>query len=356
MSYVSSRSASLVLLALLLASPAAAGGLQPQLPTVRLLATGGTIANRPGGRLTADQLIAAVPMLSRYVRAESEQFANVSSSALTVAHWLNLSKRINQLFATRPELAGIVVTSGTDTLEETAYFLHLTVRSDRPVVVAGSMRPPQTVGYDGSANLLQAFRVAAAPESRGRGVLVVLNNEINSAREVTKSDARAPSAFSARRYGLIGIVDTDRVVYRRRVEGRHTHESEFGLEQVERLPRVDVLLSYQDAPRELVDAAVASGADGLVIAGSGAGAISREQRDAVQDAMKRGVPVVITTRTGGGRVAPFPAPTSTGDLASVPSLRIAGDDLAPIKARILLMLALTVTSSAEEIQRMFSEY
>ncbi len=356
MSYLPSRPAALALLVLLLASPATAGGLQPSPPTVRLIATGGTISNRPGGRLTAEQLVAAIPMLSQYASAETEQFANVSSSALTVAQWLSLSKRINDLFATRSDLGGIVVTSGTDTLEETAYFLHLTVRSDRPVVVTGSMRPPQAVGYDGAANLLQAFRVAAEPTSRGRGVLVVLNNEINSAREVTKSDARAPSAFRSSGYGLIGIVNSDRVVYRRRIERRHTSESEFDLQRVDMLPQVDVLLSYQDAPGALIDAAVEGGAEGLVIAGTGAGAISRGQRDAVQEVMERGVPVVITTRTGGGRVAPFRSPAGGSNHEAALPLRIAGEDLAPVKARILLMLALTVTSNAEEIQRMFSEY
>ena len=356
MLYPSSRPVSLVLLVLLLAPTTIADGAQPAPPTVRLIATGGTISNRPGGRLTAEQLVASVPMLSGYVHAESEQFANVSSSLLTVNHWLGLSKRVNDLFATRADLAGIVVTSGTDTLEETAYFLHLTVRSDRPVVVVGAMRPPNAVGYDGTANLLQAFRVAADPASRGRGVLVVLNDEITSAREVTKTDARTPSAFGARGYGLLGIVDPDRVVFRRQVEWRHTFESEFDVDQIEVLPRVDVMLSYQDAPGDLIATAVAAGADGLVIAGTGAGAISQAQRGAVRKAMDRGVPVVITTRTGGGRVAPFASGDNPDSHQSALPLRIAGEDLAPVKARILLMLALTVTSNPEEIQRIFSEY
>ena len=356
MPYLTRRCISLALFVLLLASPTTTNGAQPPPPTVRLISTGGTISNRPGSRLTAEQLVAAVPMLSRYVSAETEQFANVSSSSLTLAQWLGLVRRINHLFATRPDLAGIVVTSGTDTLEEIAYFLHLTVRSDRPVVIAGSMRPPQAVGYDGSANLLQAFRVAAEPSSRGRGVLVVLNNEINSARDVTKAHARTLGAFSARGYGLLGIIGADRVVYRRRIERRHTLDSEFDLDQIETLPRVDVLLSYQDAAGDLVNAAVAAGADGLVIAGTGAGSISHAQRDAVQDALQHGIPVVITTRTGEGRVAPFPSLENASNHALTVPLRIAGEDLAPVKARILLMLALTVTSSTEEIQRMFSDY
>src|SRR4029077_18778983 len=156
------------------------------LPKVRLVATGGTISNRNGGRLTAGELITSMPGLERYTRPEAEQFANTSSSALTIKQWLDLAKRINTLFKEDADLSGVVVTSGTDTLEETAYFLDLTVHTDKPVVVVGSVRNPSTLGYEGAANLLEGFRVAAEPASRGKGVLVVLNDEINSAREVTK--------------------------------------------------------------------------------------------------------------------------------------------------------------------------
>ena len=182
---------------------------------MRLIATGGTISNRTGGRLTADELLESMPRLDRYVRPEAEQFANIASSALTLTQWLDLARRINALFSQDAELAGIVVTSGTDTLEETAYFLNLTVRSDKPVVVVGSMRNPSTLGYEGAANLLEGFRVAADPASRGKGVLVVLNDEINAAREVTKTDALRLQTFQTRGYGVLGVVDSDRVVYYR---------------------------------------------------------------------------------------------------------------------------------------------
>jgi L-asparaginase len=155
------------------------------LPRVRLVATGGTISNRTGARLTADELVASMPGLDRYAKAEAEQFANTSSGALTLKQWLDLARRINTLFRDDPDLAGVVVTSGTDTLEETAYFLDLTVKTEKPVVVVGSMRNPSTVGYEGAANLLEGFRVAASPDARGKGVLVVLNDEINAARDVT---------------------------------------------------------------------------------------------------------------------------------------------------------------------------
>ena len=345
-------------LVLVMLGPSAARAAQPdELPLVRLIATGGTISNRPGDRLTADELIALIPTLDQHVRAETEQFANVASSALTLEQWLALARRVNELFDQRPDLAGIVVTSGTDTLEETAYFLHLTVRSDRPVVVVGSMRPPTALGYEGAANLLQGFQVAADPASVGRGALVVLNNEINSAREVVKTNAQRLHTFDTRGYGVLGVVDNDRIRYYRRLDRRHTHRSEFDVREFESLARVDVLLAYQEAPGDLLTAAVDAGAEGLVIAGAGAGAMSRAQRDAMREVIDRGVIVVVTTRTGGGRISPRrPRPDQDPDDPRFSPNRVSGEDLAPVKARILLMLALATTRDAAEIQRMFSEY
>ena len=196
-----------------------------ELPRVRLITTGGTISNRPGDRLSPAELIASVPHLDELVEAETEEFANASSSSLTLEQWVHLSRRLNAVFAEDADLAGVVLTSGTDTLEELAYFLHLTVRHERPVVVVGSMRRPKTLGYDGAANLRQAFRVAADPGSLGRGVLVVLNDEINSAREVTKTDALHLQTFETRRYGALGVTARDRVVYYRRV-GAASHSGQ----------------------------------------------------------------------------------------------------------------------------------
>lgn len=315
------------------------------LPRVRLLATGGTISNRAGGRLTAEELVNAIPALANHVTPEFEQFSNVASSELTLEQWLNLSRRINELYRTDPQLAGIVVTSGTDTLEELAYFLNLTVRDPRPVAVVGSMRNPSTLGYEGAANLLEGFRVAGDAASRGRGVTVVLNDEINAAREVTKTDALRLQTFQTRGYGLLGVVDRDRVVYYRRVEHRHTADSEFDVSSITVLPRVDVLLTYQGASGDLITAAVDAGAKGIVLATAGAGAMSGTQNEGVRYAATKNVPVVITTRTGSGRIAG----AGRGNA-------VAGQDLAPIKARILLMLALTKTSDANELRRMFAEY
>ena len=285
-------------------------------PRVRLVATGGTISNRRGGRLTADELVASVPGLEEVATVQSEQFANAASAALTLDQWLALSKRINELFRNESDLAGVVVTSGTDTLEELAYFLHLTVRDTRPVVVTGSMRNPSQVGYEGQANLLAAVRVAAEPAAVGRGPL--------------------------------GVVDSDRVVFRRAAAGRHSAESEFDVSRIAALPRVDAFLVYQDAPGDLIRAAIDLGARGIVLATAGAGATSGTQGAAVIYAREKGVPVVSTTRAGTGRIAGRNPGGGQG--------RIAAGDLSAIKARILLMLALTRTSDPAELQRIFDEY
>ena len=338
------------------------------LPKVRLVATGGTISNRNGGRLTAEELVASMPGLDRYVRPEAEQFSNISSGALTLKQWLDLSRRINTVFKEEPDLSGVVVTSGTDTLEETAYFLDLTVRSEKPVVVVGSMRNPSTLGYEGAANLLEGFRVAASPDARGKGVLVVLNDEINAARDVTKTDALRLGTFQSRGYGLLGVVDSDRVVFYRSLVKRHTAASEFDVSGIDELPRVDVVMVYQGASGDVIKAIVDQGARGIVIASAGAGATSGTQGQGIQYAIDKGVFVVTSTRTGSGRIAArgrgTAATTTTsndGDAAPGPARpasdrRIAAEDLAPVKARILLMLALTRTTDGSEIQRMFTEY
>jgi L-asparaginase len=349
-------------------TPLASSAQDAVLPRVRLVATGGTISNRTGSRLSAEELVNSMPGVERYVRPEFEQFTNQASSELTLEQWLALAKRLNELFATDAELSGLVVTSGTDTLEELAYFLNLTVRSEKPVVVVGSMRNPSTLGYEGAANLLEGFRVAASPDAHGKGVLVVLNDEINAAREVTKTDALRLNTFQSRGYGVLGVVDADRVVFYRTLVKRHTAHSEFDVASLQRLPRVDVVMVYQGADGDLIKAAVDAGAKGIVIASAGAGATSGTQQTAIAYALKHGVLVVTTTRTGSGRIAPprrgpgAPPPPGGGNpalSALTPEermRRIAGEDLAPVKARVLLMLALTRTQDPQDVQRIFSEY
>jgi L-asparaginase len=335
--------AAVVALVLHAASAAAA-----DLPRVRLVATGGTISNRAGGRLTADDLLKSVPGLDRYAQAEAEQFSNTASSDLSLDQWLQLSRRLNELFRQDAALAGIVVTSGTDTLEELAYFLHLTVIDARPVVVVGSMRNPSTLGYEGAANLLEGFRVAADPASRNKGALVVLNDEINSAREVTKTDALRLQTFQSRGYGVLGVVDVDRVVYYRDVVKRRAATSEFDLAGVSALPRVDIALVYQGASGDVIKAMVDAGAKGIVIASAGAGATAPGQDEGMRYAASKGVFVATATRTGSGRIA---AGRGAGG-----GMMLAAEDLTPLKARILLMLALTRTADGKAIQRMFGEY
>jgi L-asparaginase len=334
-----------------------AGGL----PRVHFVATGGTISNREGGRLTAAELAKSMPGVERFAELTHEQFANVASSELTLKQWVGLSKRVNEVFAGDKELAGIVVTSGTDTLEETAFFLHLTVRDPRPVVVVGSMRNPSTVGYEGAANLLEGVRVAADPQSRDKGVLVVLNDEINSARHVTKTDALRLQTFRSRDYGQLGVVDRDRVVYFNQITKRHNEQIEFDISTIDELPRVDVIMVYQGASGDLIKAAVDNGAKGIVIAVAGAGATSGTQNEGLAYAVSKGVFVVTSTRTGGGRIAPPRGDLPPGFKPSAEQQRrrqftIAGEDHVPVKARVLLMVALTKTTDRNELQRIFSEY
>ena len=320
-----------------------------ELPRIRFIATGGTIATRGGTRMSAEEVLQLVPGLQRYARPEPEQFANVASTAMTLDQWVQLAKRINDVFNDDPELTGAVVTSGTDSLEELAYFLHLTVRTTKPVVLVGAMRNAGAPGYEGPANLLDAFRVAAAGDSRGKGVLVVLNDEINSAREVSKTDALRVQTFQSRQYGILGVVDPDRVVYYRDPVKRHTQKAEFDVSSLTSLPRVDIMMFYQGASSDLLRAAVDAGAKGIVIAVAGADLTGGSLGSGIADAERRGVIVVAATRPGSGRIAAL-----SGN--RVREGMVGGEDLTPLKARILLMLALTKTQSPNDIQRMFTEY
>ena len=357
------RTLALALLCLLIAVAGEAGQQKPPtpLPRVHFVATGGTISNRDGGRLTAEELARSMPGVDRYAKLSFEQFANVASSALTLPQWIELSKRINEIFAKESDVAGVVVTSGTDTLEETAFFLHLTVRDPRPVVIVGSMRNPSTLGYEGAANLLEGVRVAADPAARNKGALVVLNDEINSARNVTKTDAVRLQTFRSRDYGQLGVVDRDRVVFFNQITQRSNERSEFDISRITELPRVDVIMVYQGATGDLIKAAVDAGARGIVMAAAGAGALSGTQAEGVQYAAQKGVFVVTSTRAGSGRIAPRadganPAATGNEAVQRRRQFTIAGEDHIPVKARILLMLALAKTSNRNEIQRIFSEY
>lgn len=332
-------------------------------PTVWVLATGGTIAavgssatdlsNYKPGVITGEQVVAAVPQLAHVATVKVEQVVNIASYDITTCEWLTLARRINQIFAEDATVAGIVVTHGTATLEETAFFLNLTVKHDRPVVVVGSMRPATAMSADGPLNLYNAVRTAASAEARGKGVLVVMNDEINAARDVTKTNTLRLETFKSPDLGLLGYVDEDRVAFYRSPTRRHTTTSEFDVRDLTQLPAVDIALAYAEPGAAAIQAMVASGAKGLVIAATGAGSVSASQLRALSAALEP-VPaatrpvIVRASRVGTGRVLDRDEFARLG--------MIPGDNLNPQKARILLMLALTKTTDPREIRRMFAEY
>jgi L-asparaginase len=329
------------------ASALPARSMQAEPARVRLIATGGTIAHRSDGRSTAEDLVRAIPELTRVARAEVEQFANIPSPHLTLEQVLELARRVNRSFADDPGLAGIVVSMGTDTLEEVAYLLDLTVADPRPLVVVGSMRSVDAIGYDGGANLLSAFRVAAAPSSRGLGVLVVLNDEIDAARDVTKTTTLRTQTFQTREFGMLGAITPNGVFYARRPALSRT-APRFDPARLDTLPRVEVLPSYLGAAGDAFAAAIRNGARGIVVAGTGAGFMTLPQERSASDAVKQGIVVVMSSRTGAGRVIDYDGNERLGIVTA--------GDLNPYKARILLMLALTQTTDRRQIQRIFAEY
>lgn len=343
-------------------SLAASVSAQPAKPIVYVLSTGGTIAgsgssstdlsNYKPGAILGEQLVKAVPQIAQIADVRVEQIVNVRSSDQTIDNWLTLTKRIHAILKETPSVAGFVVTSGTNTLEETAYFLHLTVRSDRPVVLVGSMRPATAISADGPLNLLNAVRTAIAPESRGKGGLIVLNDEINAARDTTKTNTLRVETFRAPELGILGYVDEDRVAYYRATTKRHTANSEFDVTSLATLPKVTILYSYIEPDAGLIQAAIKGGAKGIVFAGTGNGTLSIFESNAVKDVLAMPAAsrpaLVRSSRVGNGRVTP----TTEFDAMDI----VAADTLTPQKARILLMLALTRTNDLKELRRMFAEY
>ena len=331
------------------------------LPTVWILATGGTIAGKgasatnlagyKSGVIPGEELVNSVPQINQFATVHVQQIVNVNSADITLDNWLTIANRINQLL-TDPNVAGVVVTHGTNTLEETAYFLNLTVKSDRPVVLVGSMRPSTAISADGPLNLLNAVRTAVAPEARGKGVLVVLNDEINGARDVTKTSTFRVETFRAPELGLLGYIDEDKVTFYRSSTRRHTFNSEFDVSHVSQLPNVAILYSYVDPDTATIQALVNTGVKGIVFAGTGAGGLSSFEKAAVKTVLSlpaASQPVLIrSSRVGNGRVI------ARGELDAMGL--IPADTLNPQKARILLMLALTKTSDPKEIRRMFADY
>ncbi len=315
-------------------------------PLVHVIGTGGTIGSAGdywGGSPTRVAIadLVAVPGMDSVAKIESEQLYNTGSVSIGPERWLEMSKRITTLFKTRPDLAGIIVTHGTDTMEETAYFLDLTVGDVRPVVVTGSMRPSNMAGADGPANLMNSARVAVSSAARGRGTMVLMNDRLFSARDVTKTNSTRVETFQAPDRGPIAITDADGLFFRGPSPGRS--EPKFDISAVQTLPKVEIAYAYAGADSVAIDAFVAAGAKGIVIAGVGRGGSSALQGQAISRAVKKGVVVVTTTRAGAGRVG------DGGDT------RIGAGDLNAQKARVLLMVALTKTTNLAELKKIFEE-
>lgn len=314
----------------------ASSGIAAGKPHVHLISTGGTIAGGPAGPLNASNLLERAPEIAKVADVTFEDFSNIDSSRMTPERQLNLAKRVRDLFAKDKALAGVVITHGTDSLEESAFALDLLVDSDRPVVFAAAQRPPREADSDGPRNLLNAVRIAAAPVSRGMGVMVTLNSEISGAHDVRKTHSVALDAFRSPGVGPLGYVDGEAVIF----TARPSRRVNIPAEAVE--PKVDLLTLVAGSDARLIDAAVASGARGLVIETFGRGNVPEGAMEGVARARKAGIPVVFTTRTRGGRVEV----DAEGKALGV----IGAEDLDGLKARMVLVMALPITKDPAALQ------
>jgi L-asparaginase len=328
------------------------------LPNIVILATGGTIAGAgasstgsayTSGQVKIEAMIDAVPNIRSLANLRGEQIANVGSQDMSVKVWLDLANRINELLAT-PDVDGIVITHGTDTQEETAYFLNLVVKSEKPVVLTGSMRPSTALSADGPLNMYNAVAVAANPLSKGYGVMVVMNDEIHAAHDVKKMISTPVQTFQSPQEGMIGTVIFGEVLYFHKPHGRHTINSEFSVDGLTSLPRVDIVYTCADVSTDLIDLMVGAGAKGIIIAGVGDGNMNAGTLEAAKRATAKGIPVVRATRV------PIGAVLINGEVVDKDYGTVSSDELNPQKARVLLMMALLKERSREDLQRLFIEY
>jgi L-asparaginase len=329
-----------------------AGAPQATLPRVVVLATGGTIASRYDPAIgaltptaTGADLVRAVPGLDKIAAVDVEQIANIGSADMTPDIWRQLARRANELLA-RNDIAGVVVTHGTDTLEETAYFLDLTVTSPKPVVIVGAQRAASYFDSDGPRNLLNAVRVAISSEAVGKGALVVMNGQINAAREVTKTNTIEVETFRTLEFGALGVADLGAVRFYRAPLRRQT----LALADGQPLGRVEIISQYAGADGRVISLLLQQGGlDGLVIEGFGLGHVTAGTLPAIKEARQRGIAVVLSTRVYTGRTVPL----YDRDVQLQQLGCIRADNLSAQKARVLLMLALTRTKSPEELQKFF---
>lgn len=328
-----------------------------KLPTVYILATGGTIAGSAAsktqvtgyaaGSLGVQTLIDAVPAITDFADVKGEQICNVGSPSITADNWLTIAKRCNELLKQK-DVSGVVITHGTDTLEETAYFLSLTVKTEKPVIVIGAMRPATAISADGPMNLLNAVKLASSPKGVGKGVMITMNDTIVSARDVIKTNTTNCDTFKAPEIGCMGYFTSGEPYFYSVSTKRHTAATEFDVSKLTSLPKVEIVYSYIDVDPTLIDYCVKAGSKGIVTAGSGMGSLTKPQKEALEAAQKKGVVTVRSSRVQNGQVVKA--------AGSAPDSYVYGDNLNPQKARLLLQLALTKTSDPKEIQRMFNEY
>jgi L-asparaginase len=328
------------------------------MPTVAVLATGGTIAGAAesdveagytSGQVGVEQLLNAVPQAKKLATMRGEQVSNIGSQDMNDEVWIKLATRINELAAT-PDVAGVVITHGTDTIEETAYFLNLVVKSKKPVVLTAAMRPSTALSADGPLNFYNAVAVAADKNAAGRGVLVVVNDWIHGASSLTKTSTTAVQTFLSPQSGLIGTVAYGEPEWYRGPVGRNTVNSDFTVTKSTVLPRVDIIMAYENMDGKIIDAAVASGAKGLVIAGVGNGNMTKSALDALAAQVKKGIVAVRSSRVATGQVGRN-VEVKDDSIGTIASL-----GLNPQKSRVLLRLALTKTKDPKTIQRYFDEY
>lgn len=347
-----------IVLALVLALTASQYAVAQKKPNIVILATGGTIAGAAAsgtqaaytsGAVTIDAMIAAVPGIKDMANIKGEQISNVGSQDMSFEIMLKLAKRINELMG-KSDVDGIVITHGTDTMEETAFFLNLVVKGDKPVVMVGSMRPSTAVSADGPLNLYNAVGVAVDPNAKGRGVLVVMNDWIHAAHSLTKTSTTAIQTFMSPLRGIVGVANYGKNDFYNTPQWKHTSGSEFDVNGVDKLPRVDIVFACADMPADLIDASVANGAKGIVIAGVGNGNMNKTSLEAAAKAAKKGVIIVRSSRVPTGSVGRN-VEVNDDELGF-----IASDELNPQKARLLLSLALLKSRSKSELQNLFATY
>lgn len=329
-------------------------------PRVAVIGTGGTISSVGRHSLDLieyvdvkkiyeiDELLARFPEVGQQAEVIPVRFRALPSPAIGPSEWLELNHRIHEVAEHERNLAGIVITHGTATLEETAYFLNLTGKLDMPVVLVGAQRPASGLSTDAALNLVNAVRVAGSEAARGLGVLVLLNDEIQQAREVTKTSTLRVQTFRSPDFGILGHADVDKVSFYRAPRRRHAPDTEFEVRKLTSFPRVDIVTSYAGSDGTAIEALVAAGAKGLISAGFPPGFCTPHEFEAFEAASRQGVITVQSSRAGSGRIVPVRTLRPKGC--------VTGDNLSPQKARILLMLALTVTKDPAAIQRMFDEY